>query len=124
MSAELRRTAGARTGAGPETFAAMTPPQHEIDPAFLAEFVEAVDALPAPITLILDDVHELVSHAVLRLAAMSLSEEADPAVFVTAFAGDQHGVADYAPAPGALDRPRAPGSPASSAGRAYWDWVA
>lgn len=33
--------------------------------------------------------------AALRLAALSLSEEADPAAFVTAFAGDQHGVADY-----------------------------
>lgn len=33
--------------------------------------------------------------AALRLAALSLSGEADPAAFVTAFAGDQHGVADY-----------------------------
>lgn len=65
MAAELRRAAGTNDGAGPDAFAGMTPPQHEMEPAFLAEFVDAVDGLSAPITLILDDTHELVSPAVL-----------------------------------------------------------
>lgn len=162
-------------GAGP--FAWMTPPQHEMEPAFLAEFVHAVDTLPTPIAVILDDVHELVSPATLsgldellrnlpqqlllflgcrfdpplalprlrlegrlheirasdlaftadevrdlleaqevtltgkdasalfertegwpaalRLAVLSLSNEPDPTAFVTTFAGDQRGIADY-----------------------------
>ncbi|HSK91405.1 MAG TPA: LuxR C-terminal-related transcriptional regulator [Euzebyales bacterium] len=162
-------------GAGP--FAWMTPPQHEMEPSFLTEFVHAVDALPAPIAVVLDDVHELVSQATLsglnellrnlpqqlllcfscrfdpplalsrlrlegrlheirardlaftvdevrdvleaqdvtladedtaalfertegwpaalRLAALSLSGEPDPAGFVLTFAGDQRSIADY-----------------------------
>lgn len=175
ISVELQWITGA-TGTA-ETFAAMTPPQHEMEPAFLAEFVEAVDALADPIAVVLDDVHELASPATLsgldallrnlpdelllflgcrfdpplalprlrldgwlhdvrasdlafttdearalleaqqvslpddsvmllvertegwpaalRLAALSLIDEPEPAAFVKDFAGDQRGVADY-----------------------------
>ncbi|GAA5113525.1 LuxR C-terminal-related transcriptional regulator [Pseudonocardia adelaidensis] len=41
-----------------DPFAALEPPR-TMDPAFLAEFVEAIDADGTPITLVLDDVHEL-----------------------------------------------------------------
>jgi LuxR family maltose regulon positive regulatory protein len=62
IAAELSETAD---GAAGRKLAAMTPPQHEMEPAFLAEFVEAIDELPGPIVLVLDDVHELVSNEAL-----------------------------------------------------------
>lgn len=179
LFAELQRVDGRPGTAVADRFAAMTPPQHDMEPAFLAEFVDAIDALTAPIAIVLDDAHELRSPTVLggldellrnlprrlllflgcrfdpplslslprlrvdgwlqdvrasdlafsmdetralleaqhvtlpddstslllertegwpaalRLAALSLAEEPDPAAFITTFAGDQRGIADY-----------------------------
>ncbi|MHA6620870.1 LuxR C-terminal-related transcriptional regulator [Pseudonocardia sp. DLS-67] len=53
-----------RSTPGPDPFAALEPPR-TMDPAFLAEFVEAVDAGSTPTTLVLDDAHELAGRRTL-----------------------------------------------------------
>lgn len=55
MSAALRRAGVQPDGRHPDPFAAMTPPPRDMEPEFLAEFVEAVDTLAMPVALILDD---------------------------------------------------------------------
>jgi LuxR family maltose regulon positive regulatory protein len=66
LSAAVRRAATEMDG--PDPFAALEPPR-AMDPAFLAEFVEAVDAGGMPTTLVLDDSHDLTGPR--TLAGMS-----------------------------------------------------
>ena len=64
----LSTAAGASIGADGSPFDLLEPPRTP-EPAFLAEFVEAVDDLGVPVTLVLDDLHELPDGEVLATLA-------------------------------------------------------
>lgn len=66
----LAALSAAAPQAAPATdpFSALEPPRR-MDPAFLAEFVEAVDTVGTPTTLVLDDVHELTDDRTLTSLA-------------------------------------------------------